>query len=97
MQSSYSNVFGDNNRGLQIGVNKGPIHVQPGNVKGRPKRTTTNIGVYAEPPETPPRPSSTVPFRRDPDFVKRGIFDEIDQRCSVPGSWTALVGLGGVG
>ena len=51
-----------------------------------------------ERPETPPNPSSTVPFRRDKDFVERGVlFDQIQQKCAVPGSWTALIGLGGVG
>jgi hypothetical protein len=51
-----------------------------------------------ERPETPPKPSSTVPFRRDQDFVERGeLLSQIEQKCAVPGSWTALVGLGGVG
>jgi hypothetical protein len=44
-----------------------------------------------------PIPSSTVPFRRDPDFVDRDILPEIHQRCSKPASRVALVGLGGVG
>jgi hypothetical protein len=48
--------------------------------------------------ETPPKPSSNVPFRRDPDFVDRdSIFNQIEEKCAVLGSWTALVGLGGVG
>jgi len=39
-----------------------------------------------------------IPFRRDDDFIERSaIFDQILQRCAVPGSRTALVGLGGVG
>ena len=43
-------------------------------------------------------PSSTIPFRRDPDFVDRGtIIDQLYQKCAVPASRTALVGLGGVG
>jgi hypothetical protein len=51
-----------------------------------------------ERPETPPKPSSNVPFRRDPDFVDRdSIFNQIEEKCAVLGSWTALVGLGGVG
>ncbi|RYP81689.1 hypothetical protein DL770_005827 [Monosporascus sp. CRB-9-2] len=51
-----------------------------------------------ERPETPPRPSSTIPFRRDDDFVERKtIFDRIHQACSAPASRVALVGLGGVG
>lgn len=48
--------------------------------------------------ETPPNPLAVIPFSRDPDFVKRGVvFDQIDQKCAVLGSRTALVGLGGVG
>ncbi|KAJ4347684.1 hypothetical protein N0V85_009748, partial [Neurospora sp. IMI 360204] len=48
--------------------------------------------------ETPPPPSATIPFSRDPDFVNRGdILDQIDQRCSEPAARVALVGLGGVG
>ncbi|OCK81827.1 TPR-like protein [Lepidopterella palustris CBS 459.81] len=44
-----------------------------------------------------PTPSSTVPFRRDRDFVDCDILSEIRQRCSQPASRVALVGLGGVG
>ncbi|KAH0556857.1 hypothetical protein GP486_005356, partial [Trichoglossum hirsutum] len=44
-----------------------------------------------------PTPSSTVPFRRDRDFIDRGNLTEIHRRCSQPASRTALVGLGGVG
>ncbi|KAF4627699.1 hypothetical protein G7Y89_g10454 [Cudoniella acicularis] len=40
---------------------------------------------------------TTVPFRRDPDFVDRDILSEINQKCSLPASRVALVGLGGVG
>ncbi|OOQ91280.1 putative tpr domain protein [Penicillium brasilianum] len=48
--------------------------------------------------ETPPSPLSTVPFPRDADFVSRStILDRIREKSSVPGSRTALVGLGGVG
>jgi hypothetical protein len=48
--------------------------------------------------KVPPKPFSTVPFRRDPDFVDRGdTLAQIDQRCSQPASRAALVGLGGVG
>ena len=49
-------------------------------------------------PETPPTPLSTVPFRRDPDHVHRGLLiDEIHGKLSVPAARVALVGLGGVG
>ncbi|RYO91072.1 hypothetical protein DL766_003364 [Monosporascus sp. MC13-8B] len=48
--------------------------------------------------ETPPRPSFTIPFRRDDDFVERKtILDRIHRACSAPASRVALVGLGGVG
>ena len=50
------------------------------------------------PPQAPPKPFSTVPFRRDPDFVGRGdILAQIQERCSQPAGRAALVGLGGVG
>ena len=42
-------------------------------------------------------PSSTVPFRRDDDFISRDSLDKIHQMCSRPASCAALVGLGGVG
>ncbi|KAL6717746.1 hypothetical protein ACLMJK_003831 [Lecanora helva] len=49
-------------------------------------------------PATLADPSLSIPFRRDPDFVDRGaILDQIYQKCALPASRTALVGLGGVG
>lgn len=49
-------------------------------------------------PPTPPCSLSTIPFRRDPDFVDHGaIVDQLIRRCALPASRTALVGLGGVG
>ncbi|KAJ6032564.1 P-loop containing nucleoside triphosphate hydrolase protein [Penicillium herquei] len=72
--------FGDRNRGNQIGISNGPIHLPP--VR----------------PETPPSPQSTIPFRRDPDFVDRGtLLDRIHEKGTEPGARFALVGLGGVG
>ncbi|KAJ5100680.1 hypothetical protein N7456_006732 [Penicillium angulare] len=83
MESNASASFGGDNHGLQIGNNHGLIHAE-----FRPP----------ERPETPPRPLSTVPFPRDPDFVHRDpLVDQINNKRSVPGSRTALVGLGGVG
>ncbi|PVH92333.1 putative kinesin [Periconia macrospinosa] len=59
---------------------------------------TQNNNYHPERPETPPRPSAVIPFSQDTDFVKRGaILDEVDRRYVVPGTWAALVGLGGVG
>ena len=49
-------------------------------------------------PPTLPCPSSTIPFGRDQDFVDRGaIIDHLLDKCALPASRTALVGLGGVG
>ncbi|KAM0703872.1 hypothetical protein Q7P35_008877 [Cladosporium inversicolor] len=43
-------------------------------------------------------PLSTVPFRRDPDYVQRGsLFDKITSKLASPAARVALVGLGGVG
>ncbi|KAK4194959.1 hypothetical protein QBC40DRAFT_311056 [Triangularia verruculosa] len=51
-----------------------------------------------ERPETLPKPFTTIPFSRDPDFVDRGdILEQIDRRCSEPAARMTLVGLGGVG
>lgn len=48
--------------------------------------------------ETPSPPTSHVPFPRDPHFVDRGtLLDQVHEKCVVNTSWTALVGLGGVG
>ena len=51
-----------------------------------------------ERPETPVKPSFTIPFRRDADFIERkNLLDQIHQRCLAPASRVALVGFGGVG
>ena len=51
-----------------------------------------------EPVEPPPIPSSTVPFRRDPDFIERGdLLEQIRKKLSLPAARVALAGLGGVG
>jgi hypothetical protein len=42
-------------------------------------------------------PSSTVPFRRDDDFISRDNLHKIHQICARPAARAALVGLGGVG
>ncbi len=61
-------------------------------------------GQYAKSPNVSREPdlsldhTFTVPFRRDLDFVGRSaLLDQIRQKCAIPASWTALVGLGGVG
>ena len=59
----------------------------------------TNSGfAFLERSEPRFEPLSTVPFQRDPDFVRRdGLLNQIHQRASIPGARIALVGLGGVG
>ncbi|KAK4892981.1 hypothetical protein LTR49_028535, partial [Elasticomyces elasticus] len=78
---------------------------------GQNNRQINNPGVYhegpaytyktylpLERPETPPRPTSNIPFRRDPDFVDRKeLNDQIHAILSAGGARAALVGLGGVG
>ncbi|CAI7653282.1 unnamed protein product, partial [Penicillium glandicola] len=76
--------FSNTNSGLQAGIVNGTVNAQ--------------FHLPAERPETPPTPLSTVPFRRDLDFVCRdSLLDQIDEKISVPGSRIALVGVGGVG
>ncbi|KAJ6021977.1 kinesin [Penicillium herquei] len=74
-------AFGSDNNGYQVGIHNGTINIHQGQK------------------ESPPNPTSNVPFPRDPDFVPRGtLLDEIHAKSSTcPGSWVALVGLGGVG
>ncbi|KAH8651580.1 hypothetical protein BGZ60DRAFT_436624 [Tricladium varicosporioides] len=83
MMASIS--FGNNNSGIQARTINGAVNAEFHN-HAPPER-----------PETPPNPSAVIPFSRDTDFVKRGILDQIHQKCAVLGSRTALVGLGGVG
>jgi hypothetical protein len=79
----------------------GPIHghnVIPGyqNLGG-----STNFNFHGGPLDIPsvvPQPFSTVPFRRDDDFVDRDDnLARIDEKCSQPAARLALIGLGGVG
>ncbi|KGO66372.1 Tetratricopeptide-like helical [Penicillium expansum] len=79
-----STSFGGVNSGIQTSILNGTVNAQ--------------FHLPPVRPETPPTPLSTVPFRRDPEFVDRGtLFDQIHEKGSVPGSRIALVGLGGVG
>ncbi|RMZ87153.1 hypothetical protein DV736_g5623, partial [Chaetothyriales sp. CBS 134916] len=78
--------LGDANSGFQAGVVNGPVRAEIHN-HAAPERL-----------ETPPSPSALIPFGRDPHFIKQGtILDQLDQKCTTPGSWTAFVGLGGAG
>ncbi|KAI0810007.1 P-loop containing nucleoside triphosphate hydrolase protein [Xylaria sp. FL0064] len=84
MAESTAISFGNSNRGLQVGQNSGPIHAA--------------FHFPPDRPETPPKPSFNVPFRRDADFVERKtILDRIHQACLQPASRVTLVGLGGIG
>jgi hypothetical protein len=47
---------------------------------------------------TPQIQSSTIPFRRDPNFiVRQTLLDQLHEKCATLASRTALVGFGGVG
>jgi hypothetical protein len=51
-----------------------------------------------EEPQMPPKSLSTVPFRRDRDFVDHGsLLDQIDEKYLAPGAHIVITGLGGVG
>jgi hypothetical protein len=76
-------LSGDGNQGLHVGINHGIISNNPAHV--------TQSDTAGKPP------SSTVPFRRDPDFISRDVFLDLFRKCAEAGSRTALVGLGGVG
>ncbi|KAK4233565.1 kinesin light chain [Achaetomium macrosporum] len=76
--------FGPRNQGVEVGQNFGSMN--------------TEIHLLPERSETPPPPSATIRFARDPDFVNRGdVLDRVHQLCSEPAGRVALVGLGGVG
>jgi hypothetical protein len=48
--------------------------------------------------DSPPTPSSNVPYRRDPDFIERSdITAQITAALEAPAARVAFVGLGGVG
>ena len=90
--------FGDENQGYQVGINYGSICLPPGMFPRTLTKLKLTNNIDPERPETPPTPLSTVPFRRDPDFVSRdSLLDQIHKKVSVPGSRTSLVGIGGVG
>jgi hypothetical protein len=98
MEQRRSDItFGNLGSGFQIGINSGPIHLPPG-TSAKAKPDYANAISTSERPETPPSPSSTVPFLRDPDYVDRqDLLEQVRAKCSIPASRTALVGLGGVG
>ncbi|KAF2669811.1 hypothetical protein BT63DRAFT_478055 [Microthyrium microscopicum] len=80
----YASFTGASNRGIQIGYNVGNIE--------------SHIHHAAEHPEITPEPDIFINFERDVDFVGRSeILKNLEEKCVVPGSWTVLAGLGGVG
>lgn len=99
--------FGDGNRGFQAHTINGSVSTTFNLHPGKPPvgicgpRTAgpgPALTTVPERPETPPKPSCVIPFRRDTDFVDRGtLLDQIHEKCSAPASRAALVGLGGVG
>ncbi|ETS86513.1 hypothetical protein PFICI_00341 [Pestalotiopsis fici W106-1] len=93
--------FTNNNHvgGTQANDNNGAVEAKLNQVYGSGAQChDSGKFQHIERPETPPNPSSIIPFNRDKDFVPRGdILDRIHQACAIPGSRTALVGLGGVG
>ena len=63
-----------------------------------PCAQATDKHVSLERAETPPEPTSNVPFRRDLDFIERGdLLERIGAKVSQPAARVALVGLGGIG
>ncbi|KAJ5667624.1 hypothetical protein N7507_003488 [Penicillium longicatenatum] len=85
--------FGTANSGFQVGVNQGSIYLSQGETNADYRRFS-----FLERSEPRFEPLSTVPFQRDPDFVRRdALFNQIHVKASIPGSRTVLVGLGGVG
>lgn len=98
-------AFHGMNSGVQVGTSNAPINnTQVYLALGRYSSTVGLSKLIRltilnpERLETQPSPLSTVPFRRDSDFVDRGaLFDQIDEKTSETGSRIALVGLGGVG
>ncbi|KAK5134177.1 hypothetical protein LTR08_006837 [Meristemomyces frigidus] len=79
---------GNNNRQIN---GAGSYHEGPATI-------THNTYLPPERAETPPIPSSNVPFRRDPDYVDRKVLtDQIHAKLLVPAARVAVWGLGGVG
>lgn len=92
---------GDANSGFQAGIINGPVNAQfhiPLDQWQDLHATGANGGPTPERPETSLNPSAVISSARDRDIVERGgLLDQVYQKCAVAGSWTALVGLGGVG
>jgi hypothetical protein len=61
------------------------------------KHGSDTLAAVQERTKTPPPPSSTVPFHRDPHFVGRPQLEDLEEKLSARNKRVALVGLGGVG
>lgn len=48
-------------------------------------------------PQSTQHTITTIPYERDPDFVSRAEFDDMQSKLAIPGARAALVGFGGVG
>jgi hypothetical protein len=105
LQAYFLQALGEvtSNQALQTGHNSGStethIHALSKCPLGSALTDAALITLlYTERPETPPRPSCFVPFRRDADFVDcEMLLNRIREQCAAPASRVALVGLGGVG
>jgi hypothetical protein len=94
---------GPYNHGFQLGQNYGSVSYTT-NVSQTGMKPSPSCSIHAKHMlplaallHPRPQPSSTVPFRRDPDYVQRDVFDKLWRRRMEPASRVALVGLGGVG
>ncbi|ETS78637.1 hypothetical protein PFICI_10699 [Pestalotiopsis fici W106-1] len=93
-----SQRFGDANvsDGSQSfqGVVHGDVHLHPDSFYA----VTLITRVHLDRPETPPTPTTNIPFSRDRDFVRReALLGQVHQLCAEAASRVALIGLGGVG
>lgn len=96
----------ERNCGVQVGDSHGVInnnvYFHPGTSSHRAlgKKFFLPVLTVQSSAESKPKklvPYNTVPYRRDPDYVERGILEDVFNQGLLPASRVALVGLGGVG
>ena len=90
VQAGQFNAYGDTNVQYHI-TQSGTFACIP----SLEKNTNPDFLLKAQRPR--PRVYSTVPFRRDNDFVPRDALTEIHARCAQLAARLALIGLRGVG
>lgn len=104
-------VFGDRleNGGLLVGNNPGTVNIYREasrecwdrsrlQLEIRKSSIVLTPSIVAESAVHQPEPISTVPFRRDHDFVDRGkLLEKLHQKLAPETTWAALIGLGGIG